>query len=149
MPITFGSVGDILAVSLLVKDIIATLDDNRGSADEVQELTRELVALNGALSEIQRLSRQYGHVHRITALLNATSATATGCQKMLQTFNIKLQKYEAIVQNNTNGSLRASFPRAARKLQWALMEKDETARFRADVQAYSASLNMLLTTINV
>jgi hypothetical protein len=42
MPITFGSVGDIISISLLVKDAMKALDDSRGSGGEYQGVIREL-----------------------------------------------------------------------------------------------------------
>lgn len=42
MPITFGSVGDVISVCLLIKDLVKTLDDSRGSSAEYQEVIREL-----------------------------------------------------------------------------------------------------------
>lgn len=42
MPITFGSVGDIISISLLVKDAMKALDVSRGSGGEYQGVIREL-----------------------------------------------------------------------------------------------------------
>lgn len=61
MPITFGSVGDIISVSLLVKDILVALDDSRGSSAEYQGIIRELYILDRALLEIGQLSREVAY----------------------------------------------------------------------------------------
>jgi hypothetical protein len=42
MPITFGAVGDIIFVCLLVKDLVEALDKSRGSKAEYQSAIREL-----------------------------------------------------------------------------------------------------------
>lgn len=49
--ITFGSVGDIISICLLAKEIIGAIDESRGSAKEYQELTDELRSLERALLE--------------------------------------------------------------------------------------------------
>jgi len=36
------SVGDVVVVSVLIKDVIEALDDGRGSVTEYQEIIREL-----------------------------------------------------------------------------------------------------------
>jgi hypothetical protein len=42
MPLTFGAVGDIISVCLLVKDLVEVLDKARGSKAEYQAAIREL-----------------------------------------------------------------------------------------------------------
>ncbi|ORX97798.1 hypothetical protein BCR34DRAFT_456510, partial [Clohesyomyces aquaticus] len=60
MPITFGSVGDIISVCLLVKDLVDALDKARGSKAEYLSLTRELWILDRVLLEIDLLARTHG-----------------------------------------------------------------------------------------
>ena len=42
MPVTFGAVGDIISVCLLLKDLVEMLDQARGSKAEYQSVIREL-----------------------------------------------------------------------------------------------------------
>jgi RNA polymerase-interacting CarD/CdnL/TRCF family regulator len=72
MPITLGSVGDIISISLIVKDLVKALDDCRGSASEYQALIRELWVLDRVLLEVELLTRMYEQ----TAELNALCVTA-------------------------------------------------------------------------
>ena len=52
MVVPFGfSVGDCIAVSLLIKDAVLALDSAHGAAAEYQEIIRELWALDRALLE--------------------------------------------------------------------------------------------------
>ena len=47
MPVPFGfSVGDVIAVSILIKDALKALDSARNSSAEYQELFRELWSLD-------------------------------------------------------------------------------------------------------
>ena len=39
---TFGSVGDIISICLIVKDLVAALNDSAGSTVEYREVIREL-----------------------------------------------------------------------------------------------------------
>jgi hypothetical protein len=43
---TFGSVGDFLSISILVKDLLLALDDSRGSSRDYQEVVRKLYILD-------------------------------------------------------------------------------------------------------
>ena len=49
MSITFGSVGDIIAVGQAAFALAQALTDSRGSAKEYQELVKELRAFDQAL----------------------------------------------------------------------------------------------------
>ena len=49
---SFGSVGDFIAITLLIKDVINALDDATGSRSEYQQLIRELLSLEKAFLEV-------------------------------------------------------------------------------------------------
>src|SRR5947207_4507221 len=68
MPISFGSVGDIISVCLIVKDLVAALDDSRGSSTEYREVIRELWGLDRALLEVDLLSRTCDNTVELNAL---------------------------------------------------------------------------------
>jgi hypothetical protein len=55
MPIPYGSVGDIISISLTIK--VQALDYSRGSAAEYQDLIRELWGLDQVLLEVEQVSR--------------------------------------------------------------------------------------------
>jgi hypothetical protein len=58
MPAPFGfSVGDVIAVSIPIKDVFEALDSATGSSAEYQELIRELWSLDRALLEVEVLPR--------------------------------------------------------------------------------------------
>lgn len=56
MPITFGSVSDIISTVLLIKVLVKALNDSQGSGSEYCELIRELWSLEVALLEVENLS---------------------------------------------------------------------------------------------
>lgn len=50
--ITFGSVGDIIAVAQIASALALALNDSRGSAKEYQSLKKELQAFDQALLQV-------------------------------------------------------------------------------------------------
>jgi hypothetical protein len=52
--ITFGSVGDIIAVWQIALQLAQALSDSRGSAKEYHALIRELQAFDQALLQVRR-----------------------------------------------------------------------------------------------
>lgn len=54
--ITFGSVGDIIAVAQIAGSIAKALSDARGSAKEYQDLIKELRSFDQALLQVCVLS---------------------------------------------------------------------------------------------
>ena len=59
MPITFGSVGDIISVCLLIKDLVDALNDCQGSAYDYQQLVREVRSLERVLLQVNQLVWKY------------------------------------------------------------------------------------------
>lgn len=146
MPITFGSVGDIISVSLLVKDVLVSLNDSKGSSAEYQEIVRELYILDRALLEIEQLSRQHASTPELMALCQTAGKAVSQCQNSVKTFLDRIAKYGRCLSENSKAS---SMSRASRKVQFAVMEGKDLSRFRAEIAAHSLSLNMLLTTASV
>ena len=56
--ITFGSVGDIIAVGQIAWALAKALTDSRGSAKEYQDLIKELQAFDQALLQVGRMRSQ-------------------------------------------------------------------------------------------
>lgn len=54
MSITFGSVGDIIAVGQIAFALAKALTDSRGSAKEYQDLVKELKTFDQALLQVRR-----------------------------------------------------------------------------------------------
>jgi hypothetical protein len=144
MPITVGSVGDIISVSLLVKDLLIALNDSRGSAAEYQALTRELYILDTALLQVEQLSRSHAATPELYALYETAKQTATKCQESVAGFTARITKYGGSFAVGGSGN---ALKDAARKIQWRASQKGaEIAKFRAEVTGYSESINMLLAT---
>jgi hypothetical protein len=145
MPITFGSVGDILSVCLIVKDLVAALDDSRGSSAEYREVIRELWGLDRALLEVDLLSRTCENTTEMTALFNTAKKAADDCRQSIASFSKKIRKYETSLKE---GAATNFLRDTAMKIKW-VTRKEDLAKFRAEVNAHSSSINMLLATASV
>jgi hypothetical protein len=146
MSITFGAVGDIISVCLIVKDLVAALDASRGSAAEYRDVIRELWGLDRALLEVDLLSRTCDSSIELNALHATVKKSATDCRRCVEEFSKNIKKYEADLGNG--GS--KNFLRGTKaKIRWQVTQKDELSRFRAEVNAHSSSINMLLATASV
>jgi len=56
MPISFGSVGDIIAVAQIAGKLYKALAASQGSAQEFREVVLELSGFYGALEQVSSLS---------------------------------------------------------------------------------------------
>jgi hypothetical protein len=55
MPITFGSIGDIIAVAQIAGKLYKALAASQGSAQEFREVVLELSGFYGVLEQVSRL----------------------------------------------------------------------------------------------
>jgi hypothetical protein len=148
MPITFGSVGDIISVCLLVKDLVDALDKARGSKAEYQSLIKELWILDRSLLEIDLLARIHGGgaTPELEALCETARKAVDHCRELVSAFSTKVRKYQkSLGENETPSFVKAT----AMKMRWCVGEKDAVDKFRVEMAATSASLQMLLATASV
>lgn len=143
MPVTFGAVGDIISVSLLLKDILVALDDSRGSCAEYQQLISELYILDRALLEIDQLCRRHEGTAELMALRSVAQKAVNDCRNSMDAFLTKFAKYRKALGAGSRANFMCTFPK---KIQFAVIEKGTLEKFRAEIVAHSLSLNMLLTT---
>src|SRR2546423_9092228 len=87
MPITFGSVGDIISICLIVKDLVDTLNKSRGSSAEYSEVIRELWVLDRALLEVELLSRTHSATVELNALCETARQTVDKCRLTVEAFS--------------------------------------------------------------
>ena len=148
MPITFGSVGDIISVCLLVKDVVEALDKARGSKAEYQAVIRELSILDRILLEIDLLTRQYGNgaTPELQSLCETANQAVTRCQDLVKAVLGRIRKYQCIFDEFQRPN---RLKEAAKKVRWRLGEKGALEQFRPEVVGTSSSLQMLLATANL
>ena len=143
MPITFGSVGDIISVCLLIKDIVAALNDCKGSAHNYQRLIRELDLLERVLLQVDQLVSKHKASPAFDVLSIATQEAVESCRQSARPFLERVKKYSESLKPGGSGNIVKD---AARKVQWRALQKDEVDRFYAEVTAHTGSLNILLGT---
>lgn len=145
MPITIGSVGDVIAIGLLVKDCVDALSQSRGAVSSYQAVIRELYLLEKALLEIDLLARNYRNVPELQTIRESASIAVDGCRTSLQAFKTKIAKYEPHFADQILASGAKKVVKGnAMKLLWQISTRDDVTRFRTEVVAYSSSLNQLL-----
>jgi hypothetical protein len=145
MSVTFGSVGDIIAVSLLVKDCVHALSDTNGSTAEYQAVVRELYILEKTLLEVGILSKTYATTAELVVLFASLETTINQCRASLVAFKAKTQRYEHhLGSTSTKKTAFEVVSGGAKKILWQVQMKDDVSRFRAEVVAYSVSIGQLL-----
>jgi len=146
MLISFGSVGDIIAICLLVKELVVALDESKGSATEYREVLLELRALERALHKVEMLSKSHASTVKLNALYATARKAALDCRQPVEAFFNRIKKYGSSLDV---GASRKSIRNTAMKIRWQVSQKDEISRFRAVVSAHSSSINMLLATVTL
>jgi hypothetical protein len=153
MPVTCGSVGDFIAISLLVKDLVAALNQSRGSQAEYKQLVGELKLLQDMLARIGNLCNTTtisGRSLEVAALNNTALQVAQTCQKCIEVFNnTRLKKYDKTLGRSGAREKSEAFKAAMAKVRWQLGEKEEVARFRAEIAGQTTLLDLVLSAITL
>ena len=131
MPITFGSVGDIISVSLLIKDLVKCLDESRGSSAEYRAVIRELWSLDQALLEVEVLLRSCKQSVELSGVCETTSRCVEQCRKIIVDFRDRTKRYQQALRGGTGNLVRDT----TAKIRWHISEKDDLAKFRAAITA--------------
>ena len=148
MPVPFGfSVGDCISVCLLIKDMIKALDTIKGSKAEYQAVVGELWTLHWALLEVERLqnSAGQGRTKEVTALCASVGA----CRGCLEGFLQRIRRYEESLGENDGRGIANSWKGIKGKVSWALLRREDLTNFRAEINAHSMTINMMLITANM
>jgi hypothetical protein len=146
MPITFGSVGDIISVCLIVKDLVDALDKSRGAAAEYQDIIRELWILDRALIQVSKLSNPSGGSIELHAVCATLRQAVDNCRLSLDSFLQEMYKYVRCLGARGSGNAILD---TTRRLQWKLTRKDRLAKFKVEVAGRFTAVNMLVNTAQV
>ena len=143
MPVTFGSVGDIISLCMLIKDLVDALNGCQKSSHSFQQLVLELQSLERALLEVELLVRKHEASAELNALCVATSQIITNCRRCTEPFLRRVKTYQQTLRPGGSGNRLKD---VSRKMQWKMLRKDEVDVFYAEISAHTGSLNMLLIT---
>lgn len=137
---TFGAVGDFIALSVLIKDIIGALDDCRGSSKVYQDLIQSLVILDGALGEVDQVFRDPRRATIAHRLCTTALESVRQINDALQSFHDKLKRFRPSLGPGGSGNRLKD---AAKKIQFKMDEKDINAA-KGEIRAYTMALSVLL-----
>lgn len=146
MPVTFGSVGDIISVSILIKNFVKCLDESRGSSAEYQAVIHELASLDDALLGVALLLPSCEQSDELEDLCNSVNRCAKQCHQCIEDFRDKTKKYQRSLQRGGSPHLVRD---TAAKIGWHVSVKPDLTKVRAEIAAQTSSLNMLLATAGV
>jgi hypothetical protein len=143
MSVGFGfSVGDFLAALKLVGTVIDALREASESGAAYRELLDELFALETALLHVKRLDLDDEQRTQKIAVRQA----AAQCQRTIDKFWEKIQKYQPHLRNGGTGSrIKDSWV----KIKWAVCKKDDMERFKADLRGHTGAIEVLLLAIQM
>ena len=142
MPLTLG-VGDIIAVSILIKNLVKCLDEARGSRREYQAIKLELWSLDRALLEVEVLLRDCKQSPELNSLWDTANRCAEQCRKCILDFQKTIERYQDTLQLGGTGNV---FRDSTAKVRWRISQKDDLAKFRAEITAHRSTMNILLAT---
>jgi len=147
MPVTFGAVGDIISVVLLVKDLVAALDEARGSKAEYQAVVRELWVLDRTLLEIDLLTRLHGDgaTPELRSLCETAKQAVARCSDRVSIYKKRIQGYQRTFEGGKVNRVKE----VGRAIVWRIGEKEALEQFRAEIAGTTSSLQMLLLTASV
>ncbi|KAK4673856.1 hypothetical protein QC763_115600 [Podospora pseudopauciseta] len=144
--LTFGAVGDFLALLSLINDIRSALDDCRGSKKTYRDLVESLTLLQKSLEQVVKIYQGPGFASGLQDLGAIAQATVNQVCAALQEFRDRISsKYGSSLASNGSGNVLRD---VTRKIQWKFEEKD-VEQFRAKVAGLTVSLNLLLDATTV
>lgn len=143
MSVGFGfSTGDFIAAVELVSTVVGALRESGDSSTEYQTLISQLYTLETALLRVKRLELDDIQHSEAIALRQAASQ----CQRTIDGFLDKIAKYQPSLRAGGSGN---TVKDAWRKVKWALCQKEDLVRFKADLMAYTESIDMLLMAVHM
>jgi hypothetical protein len=143
MSVGFGfSVGDFLAALKLVGTVIDALRESSQAGSSFRSLLDELYALESVLLRVKRLDLNDRNNVGELALQQAASQ----CQRTIDAFWKKMQKYQPhLQQNGTDSRIRDGWA----KVRWAVCKKSDLEIFRAQIRGHTSSIEMLLLAVHM
>ncbi|PVH79347.1 hypothetical protein DL98DRAFT_589416 [Cadophora sp. DSE1049] len=138
--ITFGSVGDIIAVGQIALALARALTESRGSAKEYRQLVKDLESFDQALLQVIALWQNYEDSPELIELGKSTKDSIQGWRDVLLAFRLKVdKKYGTSMLPGGSGNWMKD---VSKKVLW-LKEKDDIVDLRRRLQLASDALLML------
>ena len=142
---SFGSVGDFIAITILIKDVVNALNNATGSKSEYKQLNKELLSLSRAFLAVELLCQTPDQIPEVSAISIQTRRIADQCRDCIQDFLRAFDKYTTTLREKGSGNRVRD---AAAKIKWRF-EKGKISNFHTEITMHSLSLTMLLNIANV
>ena len=141
IPITCNAVGDILALATLVLDIIHALNDARGSPAEYRKFKSDPNAIHTMLTAAARIAKDtFDDVLRDEIVREVDE-----CGQDIQQALARVAKFSTLDGNGGAASgLRVKLKRHWHKVEWCLLQRDETQAVRKELALATQRLTTLL-----
>jgi len=141
---TFGSIGDFIAISILIKDAVTALNDAKGSASEYHQLIGELLSLERAFLEVGMLCQTPDPSPELVAISIQIRRITDQCKSSLENFLLPIYEYTGSFRRGGSGN---KFHDAFRKIKWRF-EKDKIIRFHNEITTHGMAIGILLHAAN-
>jgi hypothetical protein len=144
MSVGFGfSVGDFISALKLVATVVDALRESGLASTEYRGLVGQLDLLETALRKVNRIELDDNQYAEGIALRQA----AAQCQRTIDEFLKKnIQKYQPSLKAGGSGNRVKD---GWMKVKWALCQKEDLAKFKADLVGHTESINLIMTTIQM
>ncbi|KAH7362449.1 hypothetical protein B0T11DRAFT_280826 [Plectosphaerella cucumerina] len=137
---SFGSLGDILALTTLIKDLIEVLDDSRGSVSDYRVVVDRLRI---QLKTVKRVDEVFGGPPKSTRDAEIQADVRQILRQIracIDAFVVKLDKFGP---NLTNGGSGNKLKDVLKKVNWRL-DKKEIEAFETNLVAHTGLLDLHL-----
>ncbi|KAI1844306.1 hypothetical protein JX266_009597 [Neoarthrinium moseri] len=141
---TFGSFGDFVSLSIIIKELVVALDDARGSTSEYRALVKDLNVLDHTLLQIGQVCQVDLGVPELQQCKDAAFTSVEACRREIDTFKQHVQKYDESLGKDSGSSLR----RSVAKKQWMVQGK-ELEKFRVKIANHRSNMDIILSTASI
>ena len=157
MSIGFGfSAGDFISAVELVSTVIDALRSSSSASTEYRELISQLLSLESALLQVKRESEESEKSEESQlAEVIALQQAASQCQRTIDVFLERVKAYQPHLGNDrsesgvTLGNMKDGAKRGWMKVKWAIYKKEDVRKFQADLAGHTASIQLLLATVQM
>ena len=139
-----GSLGDVIALINIVKDLVTAFDKRTGSSAEYQEIIRKLWAFNRVLKEVEVFGRSIKNTDEATTSCKAILCVVGQARNSIEASSKGIRQFEPSLRK---GGSRSSLQDAARKAQWKLFHSDDSTKIQSEIDIYCSILGVLMTTV--
>jgi hypothetical protein len=135
---SFGfSVGDFIAVSKLIGEIVGSLRSIGGASSDYQELVRELDSLDKALRHVLRLDHN-GPPSELVVLI---TQEILDCKVPLEDIKLKIRKYEKSLGSHSRPNVARA---TVDKLGWTFLRKGDIEKLQTHLRTHASTISILL-----